>query len=122
MIVFATEIVLFLKTYFLRCRAAWPLAAVCCLGIILFLICAAIVLALIPLYLPTKDLTPLVDDNKCMKDCVLKRESKSVSTSFLATDPFYVQFSGDDGTGSAMPGTVGNLAEVYIETIEDYVS
>ncbi|CAF1552876.1 unnamed protein product, partial [Adineta ricciae] len=73
--------------------AAWPLAAVCCLGLILFLICAAIVLALIPLYLPTKNLTPLVDDNK-------------------STDPFYLQLSGDDATGSAMPGDVGNLDEV----------
>ncbi|CAF1149491.1 unnamed protein product, partial [Adineta ricciae] len=82
-----------LKTYFLRCRAAWPLAAVCCLGLILFLICAAIVLALIPLYLPTKNLTPSVDDNK-------------------STSPFYLQLSGDDETGSGMPGEVGNLDEI----------
>jgi len=32
-----------------------PLAAICCLGLILFLIAATIVLALIPIYLPRKD-------------------------------------------------------------------
>jgi hypothetical protein len=35
-----------------------PLLAICCLGIILFLIAATIVLALIPLYIPKKTLTP----------------------------------------------------------------
>jgi hypothetical protein len=35
----------------------WPLAAICCLGLIGFLIAATIVLALIPLYLPQKSAT-----------------------------------------------------------------
>jgi hypothetical protein len=35
-----------------------PILAICCLGIILFLIAATIVLALIPLYIPKKTLTP----------------------------------------------------------------
>jgi hypothetical protein len=35
----------------------WPLAAICCLGLIGFLIAATIVLALIPLYLPQKGTT-----------------------------------------------------------------
>jgi len=34
-----------------------PLAAICCLGLILFLIAATIVLALIPIYLPRKDVS-----------------------------------------------------------------
>jgi len=34
-----------------------PLAAICCLALVLFLIAATIVLALIPLYIPTKDAT-----------------------------------------------------------------
>jgi len=38
-------------------RYAWPLAGICCLGLIGFLIAATIVLALIPLYLPNKQVT-----------------------------------------------------------------
>lgn len=38
-------------------RNIWPLAAICCLGLVAFLIAVTIVLALIPVYLPTKDLT-----------------------------------------------------------------
>jgi hypothetical protein len=35
-------------------RGAWPLAAICCLGILALLIVSTIVLALIPIYLPSK--------------------------------------------------------------------
>jgi len=38
--------------------AAYPLLAICCAGLVLFGIAATIVLALIPLYLPTKTVTP----------------------------------------------------------------
>ncbi len=36
-------------------RGAFPLVAICCLGLILFAIAATIVLALIPVYLKTRD-------------------------------------------------------------------
>ena len=35
-------------------RGAWPLAAICCLGLLGLLVAATIVLALIPIYLPGK--------------------------------------------------------------------
>jgi hypothetical protein len=38
-------------------RGIWSLAAICCLGILGFLIAATIVLALIPVYLPRKQAT-----------------------------------------------------------------
>jgi len=38
-----------------------PLLAICCLGIILFLIAASIVLALIPVYIPQKVATGTVN-------------------------------------------------------------
>lgn len=38
-------------------RNAWPLAAICCLGLLGFLIATTIVLALIPVYLPAKQAT-----------------------------------------------------------------
>jgi hypothetical protein len=37
--------------------AAYPLLAICCAGLVLFTIAAAIVLALIPIYLPSKSVT-----------------------------------------------------------------
>jgi hypothetical protein len=45
----------FLVVFFFR--GVWSLAAICCLGILGFLIAATIVLALIPVYLPRKQAT-----------------------------------------------------------------
>lgn len=39
-------------------RNMWPLASIVCFGCLGFLVAATIVLALIPLYLPTKDVVP----------------------------------------------------------------
>ena len=44
-------------------RNMWPLAAICCLGLVGFLIAATIVLALIPVYLPSKDVTVKNNNN-----------------------------------------------------------
>jgi len=38
-------------------RTLWPIGILCCLGFILFLIASAIILALIPLYLPDRTLS-----------------------------------------------------------------
>jgi hypothetical protein len=54
------------------CRAAWPLAAICCLGLILFLICATIVLALIPVYLSARGVARAVDDDRCRTNFIRK--------------------------------------------------
>ena len=40
-----------------KATRALPIAAICCLGLIGFLIATTIVLALIPLYLPNKQVT-----------------------------------------------------------------
>jgi hypothetical protein len=47
--------------------AAGPLLAICCLATILFLIAATIVLALIPIYLPTKSATAGTTQNYFLK-------------------------------------------------------
>jgi hypothetical protein len=47
------NLLIFIKLSFYR--SLLPFAALCCLGILGFLIAATIVLALIPVYLPTKD-------------------------------------------------------------------
>jgi hypothetical protein len=39
-----------------------PLLAICLFTLILFLIAATIVLALIPIYLPTRDVTPSIEN------------------------------------------------------------
>jgi uncharacterized protein YqhQ len=46
-------------------RNAWPLAAICCLGLLGFLIVAVIILALIPIYLPNTATT--TSNNNGMK-------------------------------------------------------
>jgi hypothetical protein len=37
----------------------WPLAAICCFGLLGLLIAGTIVLALIPIYLPSKQVIPV---------------------------------------------------------------
>jgi hypothetical protein len=54
-------------------RSLWPLAAICCLGIILFLIAATIVLALIPLYLSTKQIA--INNNNVNSKCIVKLQT-----------------------------------------------
>jgi len=43
--------------YIIPFRRAWPIAGLCCFGLIGFLIATTIVLALIPLYIPNKQVT-----------------------------------------------------------------
>jgi hypothetical protein len=54
------------------------LAAICCLGILGFLIAATIVLALIPVYLPTKEVTAAqTSTNSMISYCFKVKEYSS---------------------------------------------
>ncbi|UJR10720.1 hypothetical protein I4U23_014910 [Adineta vaga] len=68
-------------------KAVWPIAAICCLALIFFVISAAIVLALIPVYLPRKDITPAENLDK-------------------SNDPFYLEYAADgfDDDDNAIAG------------------
>ncbi|CAF1184587.1 unnamed protein product [Adineta steineri] len=76
-----------------RSAAAWPLAAICCLGLLLFTIAAAIVIALIPVYLPTKNASA----------------SQNVLTS---NTPFYLQTTSDADDDSNLAGTGTNTDDI----------
>ncbi|CAF1108208.1 unnamed protein product [Adineta steineri] len=76
-----------------RSAAAWPLAAICCLGLLLFTIAAAIVIALIPVYLPTKNASA----------------SQNV---FTSNAPFYLQTTSDADDDSNLAGTGTNTDDI----------
>ncbi|CAM4833497.1 unnamed protein product [Rotaria magnacalcarata] len=73
-------------------KAVWPLAALCCLGIVGILIAGTIILALIPIYLPQKT-------------------AAAVSLT-SPNDNFFLQYSADVPYASSVTGNVTNLAQV----------
>lgn len=74
-------------------KIALPFLAICALGCILLFICIAIVLALIPVYLPKRDFTPAVDPDK-------------------STEPFFLQYSAASDGDHAIAGNLDNPGEL----------
>jgi hypothetical protein len=110
-------------------RNAWPLAAVCCFGILGFLIAGTIVLALIPLYLSTKTVAPVANTNG--EICSLYEDESSNHCFFLAAnDTFYIQYSANapdsDNTGTGSVTDLDNvrqeLSHVFTLLIRSHLS
>jgi hypothetical protein len=87
-------------------RNAWPIAAICCLGILGFLIAITIVLALIPIYLPSKSVIAANTTSIIRFDF----PTKNIHVFLLGV--FYVQYSAPATAATSLTGTVNNAAAV----------
>jgi len=97
----------------------WPLAAICCLGLILFLIAGTIILALIPLYLPHKDATAVAVPNGRIC-CFSFRIKELFFLCFsLDNDTFYLQYSANADVNDSVSGTLENTDEVQLIIVEN---
>ena len=95
-------------------RSIWISAGICLLGIIGFLIATTIVLALIPIYISKKNLTPSENSDN-YKHLTLGFLIEFYWCSLFPLDSkFFIEYSADANADTSTTGTVENLDEVIL--------
>ena len=98
-----------------RCafRNKWFLLGISCLGLIGFLVAVTIILALIPLYLPTKNMQPN-NITASSKSIIIFMINKTLSICgySLGNDTFFLQYESDGNGSLSLTGTITNLDQL----------
>jgi hypothetical protein len=91
-----------------------PLAAICCLGILCLLIAGTIVLALIPIYLPTRQINTVTNNSNGTISIFFLFELKK-NLGFLDSNIFYLEYSADANPATSQSGSLTNTDEVELK-------
>ena len=94
-------------------RNKWFLLGICCLGLIGFLVAVTIILALIPLYLPTKKMQPN-NITASSKSVLVSMVSEVLFTCAysLGNDTFFLQYDSNGNGSVSLTGTITNLDQL----------